>query len=112
MKKMIKTTAMALGVVTAMGATWAVSGAYHASDASKSNAVPAVFVQEVGYSTDALMTSLNEKADYEFLQTVKSVLRPVKNFFVGSDVLTYNGVPVHKACGGGTISVNGSIFNF
>ena len=104
MKKLIKKTTIALAFATVLGGTWMASGAYHSS---KSDSVfqEAVFVKNVGYSTDALMTSLNEKAEFDMIQSAKSLLSPVKNYFFQAEGETFNGVPVHKACG--TVTVNG-----
>lgn len=104
MKKLIKNTAFAIAFATAVGGTWAASGAYHSSSAD-SNVKEAVFVQNVGFTTDALMTSLNEKSEFDMMQAVKSVLAPVKNYFFEDAKHTFNGVPVLKTCT--SVTVNG-----
>ena len=103
MKKLIKNTAFAIAFASVVGGTWAASGAYHSSSGD-SNIKEAVFVQNVNFTTDALMTSLNEKSEFDMIQTVKSVLAPVKNYFFEGEGATFNGIPVHKAC----VSVRGS----
>ena len=104
MKKLIKKTVIAVAFAAVLGGTWMASGAYHAAK-SESVVKEALFVQNVGYTTDALMTSLNEKAQFDMIQSVKSVLSPVKNYFFDAEGQTYNGVPVLKACA--TVTVNG-----
>ncbi len=98
MKKLIKNTTIALTLAAAMGATWIASGAYHANKASELQATPAVMVQNVSFTTGDMMSYMNEDAGYNLLDSVKDVLRPVKNYFFQSEVKTFNGVPVHQAC--------------
>lgn len=104
MKKLIKNTTLALVFATVPGGTWMASGAYHSSNAAN-DVVPAVFVKNAGYTTEAMMTALNEKSDFEIMQSVKSIVRPVKNYFFEAEGDTFNGVPVHKACG--SVTING-----
>ena len=98
MKKLIKNTAAAFAFATVLGGTWIASG-IHTSSANDG-----VQIHQAGYTTDALMTSLNEKTEFDMIQSVKSVLSPVKSYFFQAEGETFNGVPVHKAC----VSVTGS----
>jgi len=99
MKKLIKNTTFALAFATVLGGTWMAAGVQHSSANADFQ------IEQVGYTTDALMTSLNEKAEFDMIQSVKSVLAPVKNYFFDTEGQTFNGVPVHKACS--SVTING-----
>jgi O-methyltransferase involved in polyketide biosynthesis len=98
MKNVIKTTLVAATFAATVGAT--------SVNAATIEAKPAAF------STEQMITYMNEETGYSVIESVKDVLRPVKNYFFQSEAKTFNGVPIHQACV--RISTNGStsIFTF